>query len=941
MDLRLTPQPPGRSPGRGLVTALALLCLLAPPAFARGKVQGRVLTSDTREPIAFADVLLIPADTTLARVGGLTNVDGTFAIEAVAGKYTVQVRALSYAKKLFENVVLADGAVLPLDAELAPEAILQKEVLVEARAKLNTEAGVLTQRRKAGTVGDAVSAEQVRRSGDRNAADVLRRVTGLSVSDGKYVFVRGLGERYSSTEVDGVRIASPEQNRRVVPLDLVPASLLENVVVQKTYTADRPGEFGGGDVEVRTKDFPGKRTWAFSVSQGIESGVTFHDRQTYGASAADIFGFGAAARALPGEITQLGDVKLAQGSPPFGFPVSKLTSLTEAFTNVWTPHGQNTVPNGSYSITFGDEYKLMGRSLGVILSSNLDRTFDHRNEQVRYFQDPAAEVALYDYATERFNESAQLGGLAGVSFRLTPNHMLHARGLFTNSADDEVRTYEGVDRNRIDDDGNFLVHHNTRLLYVQRSVFSASLDGQHDLKRWLDSSFRWKFARSRARRQQPDRRETTYDLRWIDVNDQSLGKAWQLGSVGRREFGDLTDDGWGTTFSWIVPLANGKASNARMTLGYDRQTKHRDNGYRRFAQHPQGFFAGPAETLFTGQQGPFPVYVDESTLDVDNYTADQRLESGFMSADFQLWTNLRGNVGVRLEHGVQSVKSFDLFDRSRITAEGDLDDVDWLPSGNVNWSMSRSLVLRAGASRTLSRPDLNELSPSPALEYVGGFQVTGNPDLHRATIENYDLRLEAFPGLSEVLAAGVFLKRLHEPIEQAIKGGSPDILKPVNSDHGRNVGVELEARVGLGRLTKKLDRLSVNTNASFISSRVKLKPDVTVKGTQEHPLQGQATYVLNGALSYATPGGGTEAALMFTATGWRLAELNNSPLPDIYEAPTSSLDATFATTPWARWRLKFTARNMLDPRVRRMFGEHEESGYYNGRSFSAAVSFGS
>ncbi|HXS81289.1 MAG TPA: TonB-dependent receptor plug domain-containing protein, partial [Methylomirabilota bacterium] len=306
-----TSSAPGRFRGRGLLVALALLCLAALPAFAKGRVQGRVLAADTHEPVAFADVLLIPADTTLARVGGLTNVDGTFTIEAVAGTYAVQVRALSYARKLFENVVLADSGVVALNADLSPEAIMQKEVLVEAKAKLNTETGVLTERRKAGTVGDAVSAEQVRRSGDRNAADVLRRVTGLSVSDGKYVYVRGLGERYSSTEVDGVRIASPEQNKRVVPLDLVPASLLENVVVQKTYTADRPGEFGGGDVEVRTKDFPGKRTWAFSISQGIESGVTFQDRMTYTSTAADIFGFGAGARALPGAITEIGDVKLA------------------------------------------------------------------------------------------------------------------------------------------------------------------------------------------------------------------------------------------------------------------------------------------------------------------------------------------------------------------------------------------------------------------------------------------------------------------------------------------------------------------------------------------------------------------------------------------------------------------------------------------------------
>jgi outer membrane receptor protein involved in Fe transport len=287
------------------------------------------------------------------------------------------------------------------------------------------------------------------------------------------------------------------------------------------------------------------------------------------------------------------------------------------------------------------------------------------------------------------------------------------------------------------------------------------------------------------------------------------------------------------------------------------------------------------------------------------------------------------------------VKSFDLFDRSRITAQGRLDDVDWLPSGNLNWSMNRLLMLRLAASRTLSRPDLNELSPSPALEYVGGFQVTGNPDLKRASIENYDLRLEAFPGGSEVLAAGVFFKRLHHPIEQAIRGGSPDILKPVNSDRGRNMGMELEARLALGRLTPRLKRLSLNTNASFISSRVTLQHEVTEKGSQEHPLQGQANFLVNATLAYATKGGGTEAAVLLTAVGRRLAELNNAPLPDIYEAPTSTLDATFSTTLLRRARVKLGARNLLDPRVRRMFGEHEESGYRNGRSFSVALSMGS
>jgi len=249
--------------GRGICTArpwlLALALALAgasAASAATGKVQGRVLATDTGEAIGFADVLLIPADTTMHKVGGLTNADGTYLLEAPAGRYTIQIRALSYGVKRVEGLVVTDGQVTQFDTALKPEAIQQPEIVVEANAKQNTESSMLSARKRASTVGDAVSAEQVRRSPDKNTAEVLRRVTGLTVADGKYVFVRGLGERYSSTEIDGVRIASPEQNKRVVPLDLVPANLLENVVVQKTYTSDRQGEFGGGDVQVHTKDFP-------------------------------------------------------------------------------------------------------------------------------------------------------------------------------------------------------------------------------------------------------------------------------------------------------------------------------------------------------------------------------------------------------------------------------------------------------------------------------------------------------------------------------------------------------------------------------------------------------------------------------------------------------------------------------------------------------------
>jgi len=301
---------------------------------------------------------------------------------------------------------------------------------------------------------------------------------------------------------------------------------------------------------------------------------------------------------------------------------------------------------------------------------------------------------------------------------------------------------------------------------------------------------------------------------------------------------------------------------------------------------------------------------------------------------------LRGNFGVRVEHGCQDVESFALFRPDQILAQGKLDNTDWLPSGNVTWALTDAINLRLAASRTLSRPDLNELSPSPSLEYIGGMLVKGNTRLRRARIDNYDVRIEAFPALSEVLAAGFFYKRLGEPIEQVIKGGTPHILAPFNSDRGRNLGVELEARSSLGRAWSRLNRLSINTNASFISSEVRLTPQITRLGSDRHPLQGQANYLVNAVLSYLAPGDRMDVSILLGATGKRLYALGSDALPDIYQEPTTTLDATVNVVTFRGSRVKLAGKNLLDRRIRQLQSRSEVSGYYPGRAFSVALSYG-
>ena len=923
-------------PHLGLATlALAFVALVAlalpSTAVAAAQLQGRLVATDTGEPIGFADLLLTPADTTQRKVGGLSNADGTFLLIAPAGRYTLRIRALSYAQKRVENLVLEEGQLLPFNTTLQPEAIQQQEIVVEATAKQNSEASVLASRKKAATVGDAVSAEQIRRAPDRNASDVLKRVTGLSVSDNRYVYVRGMGERYNSTEVDGVRVVSPEANKRVVPMDLFPAALLENIVVQKAWSADRSGEFSGGDVQVSLKDFPGKRSWSLSVSQGVTVGTTFRDRLTYRSSNADLFGFGAASRALPDLVGQVaGDRPLTLGTAPNGFPNTTLQDVERSFTNVWSPSEGRALPNGSYALTYGDEFKVFGRPLGLVQSVTLSRSFESRDEVQRFTDDGRVADAQYDI--QRSTESVQLGSNAALSLRLSPGQKIALRGLFTNKADDEVFTYEGLDP-----DAGDRYWRSSKLTYVQRSIRYATLEGQHDLRAFLPATLDWKFTRSDAHRQQPDRREARYLRVPIDETDPGT---WGL-SVGRREYGDLRENGWGTTVKLASPYRLGTWGSGRVTAGYDRQTRDRRNAYRRFDFIPSMYGQdAPPESLY--------VTLNEATTARDNYSADQLVEAYFISADVPLGRRLRGNVGVRREFGRQSVSSRDLFNPTFVVSEGGRRDTDWLMGANLTYAWTERVNVRAAASRTLNRPDLDDLSPLPAIDFVGDKIRLGNPTLSRARIANYDLRVEAFPSMGEVFAVGGFYKQLDDPIEPALVGTSGGLgVRPENSTGGRNLGLELEARTGLKRLHGSLSAFTLQSNLTLISSRIRVE-QTTDRGNSEHALVGQAPFLLNVGLTWASASGRTEVTVLSATTGDRLKELNvtnvngvGDGIPNLVTRGMTTLDATAAFTPFRGTRLKLAASNLLDRPVQEFVGPLEMRRWQTGRSFSLSFSMGS
>ncbi len=910
----------------------------------RGKVSGKVLAKDSGEPLPYADVLLMPVDPTGKRSGAMSNADGTFTIEAEPGAYTLQIRSISYRTKQVTGVTVVAGQVDRFDVQLDPDAIAQEEVVVEARALTNTEGAMLNARRKATSVGDAVSAEQVRKSADRDVADVLKRVTGTSVVDNKYVYVRGLGERYSSTSIDGVRVTSPEPGKRVVPLDLVPANLLENVVVQKTYTADRPGEFGGGDVQVRTKAFPGRRTLGFTVSQGWSEGTTFKKGfQTYDGTSGDTFGYGTGSRGLPSLVEQWAAERKAQPSfdPTQGFRRDSVEVMGSSFANVWSPHGVTPGPNGAAQLSFGDELKVFGDALGVVGSLSWSKSNSYGEEIQRFYENNAEQEVSADYAVKKYTESVLFGGTGGVAYRLGPSHALDVRGTYSNSAEDEVRQYSGFFSSQ---NADYL---STRLRYVQRQIRSGSLGGVHDFPSVARAKLTWRGSLSSSERSEPDRREYYYVARRDDEGNPAPDLTF---TGGGREFGELEENGTGFDAKVSLPVSVSWLTDAKVDFGVQYQDRERVSTYRRFGFSTLSSYgtATPPESIYAAGQWGNPVagaQLNEYTFPEDSYEANQVVRAAFASGDLGITRRLRAIVGLRYEDGVQGVRTYDYFTNQTVVdgatgapAEAHLENVDFLPSLNLIYQVSDRSNLRLAAARTLSRPDIRELNPGTTQDFLGGFRFRGNPALVRATILNYDVRAEHFPSANEVVAASLFYKDFTDPIEHAILPSDQPLISPINSEQGRNVGVELEGRFNLMRVSPALAGFTFNLNASVIDSKIELAQGV---GSREHPLQGQSDYLVNLGLGYGAPNGRWDGTMLINRVGRRLANLGFPPNGDIYDEPTTTVDLALNYRPWEQWRFKLAGANLFDANYVSLQNGKIWRFAKPGRTVSLSLAFGS
>jgi hypothetical protein len=936
-------------------------------AFAQesGSIRGVVVDQSTGEGLIGANVII--GGTT---VGAATDIEGKYTIpNAPAGTHTLKASMIGYNAVVVEGVKVNPGATVVANFELLEGAIQTEEVVVTAKALEDTDAGLLKHRKKSVSISDAISAEEFSRAGASNAADAMKKVTGASVVGGKYVYVRGLGDRYNNTQLNGSELPSADPDKKAVNMDLFPSNLLDNIVTVKSFTPDKPGNFAGGLVDINTKAYPENFTFNVSMSGSHNSNVSFNDNfLTYNTTGAtDWLGYDDGTRDLPAIFDEADlEIPTPQESRVDHVAADKLDAMSNAWEADWGPVKEQAPLNMSYSLSVGDQIDLGGSPFGYVFSGSYKRSFSHYDDGVnaRYNWAETALNPRMDVNDAKSSSETLLGGMANLSYRPHPMHDVSFNVMLTQSGESTARYQKGVYPDQF---GDNLFEART-LLYTERGLQSYQLKGKHFFEDLLGISLNWDGALSTSTQNEPNLRFFSNEF---DIEDSLYIFSTGVG-LPNRIYRNLEEETTGGNFHFTLPFAQWSGLNSKFKFGghyseINREFRERrfqyNNGYMNRSQYnayyetgnPNDFYADSALGIVrrdTNQTSGtivsrFGTYIEDESVLAHNYDGDQTLAAGYFMFEVPIVERVKFVGGARLESMEMNVVSADTaYD------EGNLKNDDWLFSASFVYQMMEDVNLRASYGKTLARPTFRELAPLTTFDFIGDNRFAGNPDLKHTLIENYDLRVEWFERPGEIYAASVFYKDFINPIERAIRPDIDGTIQYQNVDKGMAYGAEFEVRKRLDQVHDYLANFVVNVNFSLVESEVTISEgeievalrDDSTFNESKRPLFGQSPYIVNAEFAYDNWETGTYVGVFYNIFGDRLSDVQFGVMPDVFERSRGELDLTVSQRIGYGFKTKLTVKNILDAKMERTIDfngkEYPFSTYGLGTSVSFGVSYG-
>lgn len=871
---------------------VSTLLTLAISVFAqKGFVRGKITDGETGEGLYGATVLK------QGTVEGIVaDFDGNYSLSLDPGNHTIVLTFISFKTQVVENVPVKAGEVTTLDFVMESAVSELSEVVITASAMRDTESGIMTFRRKSANVLDGVSNQTFRKTGDRDLASAMGRVTGVSVQGGKFVYVRGLGDRYTRTTLNGMTIPGLDPDRNDVQIDIFPTSVLENVIVYKTFSPDLPGDFTGGIVDVETKKFPEEKSTSVSLGFRFNPDMNLRDDYlTYQGGNTDWLGFDDGTRKLPfAPTTKIPDESLND---------PQLETLTRSLDPQLGAKQKRSFLNTTFSLSHGNQVSKNKFTLGYTAIFNYQSSYEH------YDDIEFGEYTKNDNLAESelFKEEVRKGALSRRN--ILWSGLLSGAIKFDNHKFSATlfRTQNGVseasDRINSNFDQTQSTLYENILTYSQRSVTNGTLAGTHQFgKLRLD----WKNSLTQARTYDPDFRSIAITITEPDQPTINRGQ----GAGIKRFWRDLNEFNENLKLDFMLPY--GKSD--KIQFGAMGVYKERDfevlsyllDGTDGFEVKLDPDYFLQEENIWTPQDPDGKIFLEGNFEAPNNYGARSTVYAAYVMTEMS-FGKLKAVYGVRLEKADMFYTGTDIFGE-KFNDDHTLDELNILPSVNLVYSLSEAMNLRASFGQTLARPSFKEKSAAQIFDPITKRFYNGNLDLRQTLINNYDVRWENFFADRSMMSLSLFYKQFDGHIELVTFDIATNNVRPRNAGDSRVYGAEFELKKNLDFVAPWLSNLSFGTNVTLANSEVDLKSVIvnesgltefesrqnnareeeTIKATR--PMGGQSPYLVNAFLNYADQEGVLNANVSYNVQGESLFVIGVGGVPDIYTQPFHSLN---------------------------------------------------
>lgn len=887
-----------------LISVLTL-SLFSFSSFGQGSISGVVKDAKSGETIVGANVVI--QGTT---IGAATDLDGNFLINNVAaGTYVIQVSFVTYKTHTVQDVVVQNAKRTSLEISLSEDVSELEEVVVTATKSIDNDYSILSAIRESKLVVTGISAEMIMKSPDRDAAEVVKRVPGVSIMGGRFVVIRGLSERYNVTMLHGAYAPSMEADKRAFAFDIIPSGQIDQMLVFKSPSPELPGDFAGGIVKISTKGIPDENNITFGYSTGYRAGTTFGNFSRGARGDLQMFGFNSGLNDLPSDFPA--DIRQVNGE-------NQLTRAGRSLVNNWTPENVEAFLDQSASITGSFKFNIgkvkVGNITALNWSSNKVRYTVGRKDFNEYDFVGDKTNPTYDYLDDQNNQNVRLGGLFNWAFKLNDNNSIEFKNLFN-----QINNSQYIERRGTNIQDGYTAMFGA-FQETFRGVYSSQLLGKHKLFN-ARTNVNWVLNYSNSYRDLPDMRRYRRDIDTQTGNETNflpvgaaqtfflgrffldMNESAYSGSIGIDHTLEIKDNFLPVISAGMFYEDKDRVFNARnlgyvVPIGYDENLESLSIG-----------------NLFNRQNinATDGLRIDEQTNATDSYNAQNKLRAYYAGLTLPFSKKINVSGGARLEDNTQTLTS-----KSPTAEPADPNVRRVLPSANVSYNFNEKMLVRATYGQTLNRPEFREIAEFGFYDFEYNWVIAGNPNLRTAKIHNYDIRWEWYPSKTEMITIGAFYKDFTDAIEMKVTPGSGSIrtFNFVNAESANNYGIEIDVRKSLFDLTasKFINKINVLFNAAFIKSAV------TVGNLPERPLMGQSPYVINGGLYYNDDERGLQVSAMYNVAGKRLFAVgaySDEASPrlldeDIYEMPRNILDFSVTKTIKERYQLKFSISDILN-----------------------------